>query len=388
LQVPINRHTCAVIRKKIELIPLGEFMKTKLLVCFFAIATCLAPTLSAQANRTNTQIVDFILNVQEKAVVDMAEIMPAEKYDFAPTSGEFKGVRTFAEQLKHIAADNYLLGAGILGEKPPGDVSNDERGSSSVRTKAEIVAYLKESFAYMHRAAAAIDDAKAPIPTPAISPWPDGTATRLGVAIEDCVHTWDHYGQLVEYLRMNGIVPPGSGAPTKANAPGPTSTKPDRTTMTESLDFWISNCEKEVVEAADAMPEEKYSFAPSGGRFFGVRIFAQQVKHLAANNYRMAARMTGEQATPDQESEAGPDDVRSKAQIMEYVRGSFAALHRAVATVTAENALDPVFAARVSTISQNTRLQFAIDAVAHSYDHYGQMVEYLRMNGIIPPASR
>jgi hypothetical protein len=62
----------------------------------------------------------------------------------------------------------------------------------------------------MHRAAAAIDDANSPIPTPKISPWPEGTATRLGVAIEDCVHTWDHYGQLVEYLRMNGVVPPAS----------------------------------------------------------------------------------------------------------------------------------------------------------------------------------
>jgi DinB superfamily len=219
-------------------------MKTKLLLLCLAVATgCLAQKPGTQAGRTNAQIVDFILNVQEKAVVDLAESMPADKYDFAPTGGEFKGVRTFAEQLKHIAADHYLLGAGILGENSPGDVTNDERGSASVRTKAEIIAYLKDSFAYMHRAAAAIDDAKTPIPTPAISPWPDGTATRLGVAIEDCVHTWDHYGQLVEYLRTNGIVPPGSGAPTKANAPGQTSTSRASTTMAQALDFWISNAE-------------------------------------------------------------------------------------------------------------------------------------------------
>jgi DinB family protein len=185
-------------------------MKTRLFVCLIAMSACFTQYSRAQANRTNTQIVDFILNLQEKEVVGVAEAMPAEKYDFAPTSGGFKGVRTFAEQLKHIAADNYLLGAGILGEKPPGDVNDDERGSSSVRNKPQIIAYLRDSFAYMHHAAAAIDDAKAPIPTPHISPWPAGTATRLGVAIEDCVHTWDHYGQLVEYLRMNDIVPPGS----------------------------------------------------------------------------------------------------------------------------------------------------------------------------------
>lgn len=164
----------------------------------------------AGLRRTNTQIIDFILSFQEQRIVDVAEAMPAGKYSYAPARGEFRGVRTFAQQLKHIAADNYLLGAGIRGEKPPVEVGTGEGGSSVVRSKPEIIGYLKASFAYMHRAAASIDDAKAPIPTPKISPWPKGTATRLGVAIEDCVHTWDHYGQLVEYLRMNGIHPPAS----------------------------------------------------------------------------------------------------------------------------------------------------------------------------------
>ena len=169
-----------------------------------------AQTADASPHRTNTQIIDFILSFQEQRIVDVAEAMPAGKYSYAPTRGEFKGVRTFAEQLKHIAADNYLLGAGILGEKPPVEVGTGERGPSAVSSKPQIIGYLKASFAYMHQAAASIDDAKAPIPTPKISPWPKGTATRLGIAIEDCVHTWDHYGQLVEYLRMNGIVPPAS----------------------------------------------------------------------------------------------------------------------------------------------------------------------------------
>lgn len=173
-------------------------------------STSWAQSIEASGHRTNAQIIEFILNVQEKAVLAAAEAMPAEKYGFAPTRGEFKGVRTFAQQLVHIAGDNYSLGAGILGEKPPVNVGDGESGDTSLRTKAEILPYLKNSFAYMHRAAAAIDDANAPIPTPAISPWPAGTATRLGVAIEDEVHTYDHYGQVVEYLRMNGIVPPAS----------------------------------------------------------------------------------------------------------------------------------------------------------------------------------
>jgi hypothetical protein len=177
---------------------------------FLAYGLAQAQTADAVAHRTNTQIIDFILNLQEQRIIAVAEAMPPEKYGFTPTGGDFKGVRTFAEQLKHIAADNYLLGAGILGEKAPGNVSPGESGSRAVRSKPEIIAYVKASFAYMHRAAAVIDDANAPIATPEISPWPDGTATRLGIAIEDCVHTWDHYGQLVEYLRMNGIIPPAS----------------------------------------------------------------------------------------------------------------------------------------------------------------------------------
>jgi uncharacterized damage-inducible protein DinB len=161
-----------------------------------------------------------------------------------------------------------------------------------------------------------------------------------------------------------------------------------RLTVGEALDFWITNTEHDVVSAADAMPEEKYSFAPTAGQFAGVRTFGLQVKHLAANNYRMAARILGQTPTAEQEAETGPESVQSKPQIMDYVRGSFAALHQAVAAITAENALTPVLRTRFGTAMQNTRLQFAVDAVAHSYDHYGQMVEYLRMNGIVPPASR
>jgi hypothetical protein len=169
-------------------------------------------------NRTNPEIINFILDLQEHRLLAVAEAMPEEKYNFAPTAGEFHGVRTFAEQLRHIAADNYMLGAGILLEKPPVDVGQQESGNTAYRSKAEIIAYLKGSFDYMRKASAAIDDAKAPIPTPDISPWPVGTATRLGVAIEDTVHSWDHYGQLVEYLRMNGIVPPASRPNREAGA--------------------------------------------------------------------------------------------------------------------------------------------------------------------------
>jgi hypothetical protein len=157
-------------------------------------------------------------------------------------------------------------------------------------------------------------------------------------------------------------------------------------TVSQALDFWITNTEDLVVPAADAMPAEKFSFAPATGEFTGVRTFGQQIKHLAANNYRMAAYILNQTPTQDQKSETGPDSVQSKAQIMEYVRGSFAALHRAIATINPGNMLEPMKAS--PSPWQTTRLQLAVDVVAHSSNHYGQMVEYLRMNGIVPPASR
>jgi uncharacterized damage-inducible protein DinB len=151
----------------------------------------------------------------------------------------------------------------------------------------------------------------------------------------------------------------------------------------QALDVWIANTEKEVVAAADAMPEEKYAFAPTAGEFTGVRTFAEQVKHLSAANYQLAARILDENPSHGEHNETAPDSIKGKAQIMEYVRGSFAALHRAVVTISETNMLDPL-----GSRGPRNRLESAVDAVAHSYDHYGQMVEYLRMNGIVPPASR
>lgn len=159
-----------------------------------------------------------------------------------------------------------------------------------------------------------------------------------------------------------------------------------RLTVSQALDPWIGVTEEQVVAAADAMPEEKYSFAPTGGEFTGVRTFAEQVKHLSATNYQLAALILGEKPLHGEHNETAPDSIKSKAQIMEYVRGSFAELHRAVASINEENMVEIMAAPPGPRLK--TRLQLAVDAVAHSNNHYGQMVEYLRMNGIVPPASR
>lgn len=155
-------------------------------------------------------------------------------------------------------------------------------------------------------------------------------------------------------------------------------------TANQVVDEWVTNAETHLVSLAQALPEDKYSFAPVNGEFHGVRTFAQQVKHLAANNYGMAAKILGEKPSADQDNEEGPVSLRTKAQIVTYLKGSFAALHKAVATITMGNQV----ASTPGGSAQSTHLGLAIDAIAHSFNHYGQMVEYLRMNGIVPPASR
>jgi hypothetical protein len=167
-----------------------------------------AQTSSPAKRLPSSQVTDHFVTFLEEQLIETADAMPADKYAFAPTAGAFKGVRTFGQQVKHLAATNYILAAGILRQPPPADAGN-ETGPENVRTKAEIIAYLKGSFAALHKAAAAIDDQNSVIENVPISPLV-GTATRLGLAQEALIHIYDHYGQIVVYLRMNGIIPPSS----------------------------------------------------------------------------------------------------------------------------------------------------------------------------------
>jgi hypothetical protein len=173
-----------------------------LLLSGIALAQAAKPT----DPRTVSQVLDSSLTNVESEFVSAADAMPADKYSFAPTSGEFKGVRTFEQQVKHVAAVNYMLGSGILGEKPPVDAG--ENGPDSVKSKADIIKFLKDSFVYLHKAIATINEKNQVAPIK--SPFGDGNATRLGLAVGAVGHCFDHYGQMVVYLRMNGIIPPAS----------------------------------------------------------------------------------------------------------------------------------------------------------------------------------
>jgi glyoxylase-like metal-dependent hydrolase (beta-lactamase superfamily II)/dienelactone hydrolase len=166
----------------------------------------------------------------------------------------------------------------------------------------------------------------------------------------------------------------------------PVATPEPPATVASVVDKQIGAVEKLVTDAAEAMPEAKWGFSPEGLRipgsdYAGVRTFAQEVRHVAASNYALWWRLTGETFPDDFKGGNGPEGLKTKAQILTFLRDSFALGHRAAATLTPETLLEKFSNGR-------TRLHLATFGVAHAYDHYGQMVEYLRMNGIVPPASR
>lgn len=158
--------------------------------------------------RTVAQVLDRAVTNVEKEFVSAAEAMPEDKFDYAPTEGEFKGVRTFAQQVKHVAATNFELASTILQEKAPVEIGDDENGPAAVKTKAQIMQFLKDSFAYLHKAVATITPQNEVESMK--SPWGQSTVTRLGLTTLTVGHCFDHYGQIVVYLRHNGIVPPAS----------------------------------------------------------------------------------------------------------------------------------------------------------------------------------
>jgi uncharacterized damage-inducible protein DinB len=153
---------------------------------------------------------DVMLTQLETEVLGVAQAMPAEKYSFAPTaetfapgsSAKFGTVRTFAGELTHIAGANYHFYSLVSGTTPPA-ASKHVR---DLKTKDEILEALKQSFAYGHAQIMTITPQNSFIGIEGL----DGFHTPATLAAFAVAHGYDHYGQLVEYLRMNGVVPPGS----------------------------------------------------------------------------------------------------------------------------------------------------------------------------------
>jgi uncharacterized damage-inducible protein DinB len=205
-------------------------MKKCLAVAVFAIASLIAgmgasaqegtstgQRPASQTTPTITSMLQTQLTIVEREFVSAAQAMPEDKYNFAPTNGNFNGVRTFAQEVKHVATINNIFFGPILGEPGPAALDESLNGPDSIQTKDQIIQYLKDSFAHGHKAIASItaDNAFTPLDHPPL-PFLN---TRAALASFAAVHAMDHYGQMVEYLRDNGIVPPASAQRPPANPP-------------------------------------------------------------------------------------------------------------------------------------------------------------------------
>ena len=171
------------------------------------------------------------------------------------------------------------------------------------------------------------------------------------------------------------------GAPATALGQTRSNTAP---TMVSTIMPWWQMIQRSFVSAAEAMPEDRWAFAPKEGAFKGVRTFAEQVKHVACANYAFFNEI--EKKTPPEACDkGGPSPARTKAELTKYLADSFAYAADVMKQMTPENALE---AAGGPYGGQSTRLGLTTLAVWHASDHYGQIVVYLRMNNIVPPASQ
>jgi hypothetical protein len=156
-----------------------------------------------------------------------------------------------------------------------------------------------------------------------------------------------------------------------------------------AIDREITLVERQIVAAVEAMPEAKFNFSPEsldikGANFKGVYTFSGLVKHLAAANYFLWGGAGGDKVPPTITGIKGPETMTSRTEIIQLLKDSFASGHHAAAALTPENSLDLVPGPRGNKVPRVFGLTFAI---VHAFDEYGQMEEYLRMNGIVPPAS-
>jgi uncharacterized damage-inducible protein DinB len=155
----------------------------------------------------------------------------------------------------------------------------------------------------------------------------------------------------------------------------------------------LASQEYQVRSAAESMPEELYTFRPAEGKFknekpeFGpaeMRTFAEQVKHVACANFAFASELDS-QKPPEACDKGGPDPAKTKRELLIYLRNSFVAIGKSFTAITAKNQFDPI---EGPYAGPNTRMGLAVVVIWHNADHYGQMIVYLRLNGIVPPASR
>ena len=170
----------------------------------------------------------------------------------------------------------------------------------------------------------------------------------------------------------------------KAASKGASQAADIPTSISESVAATLQYAEGNLLGLAEAMPEDKYSFIPTNGKFEGVRSFREQIKHVACAQFAFFDEFEGRKP-PDDCERGGHDTARTKSELLKYLKDSFDYGNRVLATLTAQNALDRI---EGRYAGPNTKLGISVIAVWHITDHYGQLVEYLRMNGVVPPATQ
>ena len=179
-----------------------------LLLSVFLCTSAFSVYAADSAKVSISQMEDRSLSGMEREWVSLAQAMPADKYKFAPTDGTFSGVRTFEQQVGHVGTVLYVVSSGVLEQKPPVDLGPGENGPATLKTKDDYVKFLKDAFAYAHKAMQSLtnDNFTDMVPSPfGKGKMPRGTLAEMTVS-----HSFDHYGQAVVYARMNNVVPPAS----------------------------------------------------------------------------------------------------------------------------------------------------------------------------------
>jgi uncharacterized damage-inducible protein DinB len=326
--------------------------------------------------------VDGEISAVEKQILDVAEVMPEDNFNFSPESlnipgGGYKGVRTYAEQVKHVAASNYAIWWRLTGDKFPDDFMGGT-GPASVKTKAEILKFLKDSFALGHKAAATLTAQN-------MLQSPDGSkSTRLRLAIFGVEHAFDHYGQMVEYLRMNGIVPPATRERQAQQPPAGLPTM--RSRAEETLEWW-NHIGNKLIAMAQDFPADKYDFKLQKDE----RTFAENLLHVAAVDYDLIGRVSGSSIGPDfgKDKHNPPRDAyKTKADVVKLITQAVTD-GAAVIAQQGDAGLDRTQQFGWETgrhAVHNSYIWTA--AIEHSTEHFGQLVVYYRANNLVPPESR
>jgi hypothetical protein len=165
-----------------------------------------------------TEALDGQVRNIEREVLGLAQKMPAEKYDFAPKDGTFATVRTFGQQVRHIATVMYMVSASALNQQMPVEVGPDENGAASIKTKEQSVKYLQDAIAYSHKAMLGVTQQN--MNDQVMGLGGRGKTARISSAVFLGPHSYDHYGQMVVYARMNNVVPGGGPPPPAAKGKG------------------------------------------------------------------------------------------------------------------------------------------------------------------------